>query len=200
MPAAPPNPGLAPGPHLDLLIQAITVEGAAQKALLDGRDSEAREGFRRAAGLYRRSWPISPPRSFGRLIGMLKAAIIAGDGLSEAIYTLNAIGPRGDSPPSAYALALAALVLGDDRLVHNCAAVMVQGDDRFGRTARALVAIADGDDATYASELRAIVASFEERTAHLTGVPIADTALMLTMLAASRGLSAAVESPLLPRA
>lgn len=190
--------GLPPGPHLDRLIEAIAVEGAAQRALLDGDDAQARGGFRRAADLYRRSWPIAPPRSFGRLIGMLKAAVIAGDAVGDAIYTRNAIGPRADSPPAAYALAIAALVLGGDDLARECATVMGRGDDRFQRTARAIVAILDGDAEAYSEELRAIVASFEERTAHLTGVPIADTALMLTMLAADRGLSGAVESPLLP--
>jgi hypothetical protein len=198
LPETPPSPGLPAGPHLDVLIQAIAVEGAAQRALLEGHDEDARAGFRQAADLYRRSWPIAPPRSFGRLIGMMKAAIIAGDGRSEAIYTRNAVGPRGDSPPSAYALAIAALVLGSDDLARESAAVMSQGDDRFQRTARAIIAIVDGDGDAYAEELRDIVASFEERTAHLTGVPIADTALMLTMLAAKRGLSGAVESPLLP--
>jgi hypothetical protein len=189
---------LPPGLHLDLLLEAIAVEATAQTAMLAGDDGSAREGFQRAADLYRRSWPVAPPRSFGRLIGMMKAAIIAGGGESEAIYARNAIGPRGDSPPSGYALAIAGLALGNDDLARHGAEVMQQGDDRFQRTGRAITAIVDEDRATYSSALRDIVASFEERTAHLTGVPIADTALMLTTLAGARGLDAAVESPLLP--
>jgi hypothetical protein len=45
---------------------------------------------------------------------------------------------------------------------------------------------------------RAIVEDFEGREAHLTGVPIADTALMLERLAERRGLAAHPESLLLP--
>jgi hypothetical protein len=42
------------------------------------------------------------------------------------------------------------------------------------------------------------VRDFEGRDAHLTGVPIADTALMLEALAAPRGMTARVDSPLMP--
>jgi hypothetical protein len=45
----------------------------------------------------------------------------------------------------------------------------------------------------------AIVRDFEARTDHLTGVAIADTALVLERLAAPRGLAAGVESVVLPR-
>jgi hypothetical protein len=44
----------------------------------------------------------------------------------------------------------------------------------------------------------AIVADFESRSEHLTGVPIADTALMLERLAAERGIGAGLDSPLAP--
>jgi hypothetical protein len=44
----------------------------------------------------------------------------------------------------------------------------------------------------------AIVADFEGRDEHLTGVPIADTALMLERLAGARGLAAHPASALLP--
>ena len=39
---------------------------------------------------------------------------------------------------------------------------------------------------------------FEERAEHLTGVAIADTALMLEVLGRRRGMVVAVESPVLP--
>jgi len=42
------------------------------------------------------------------------------------------------------------------------------------------------------------VRDFEQRTEHLTGVAIADTALMLERLAGDRGLRAGVRSALLP--
>jgi hypothetical protein len=43
-----------------------------------------------------------------------------------------------------------------------------------------------------------IVADFEGRSEHLTGVPIADTALMLERFAERRGLAARPSSALLP--
>jgi hypothetical protein len=181
-------------------MEAVAVEGLAQRALLDGDAGRAREGFRRAADLYRLSWPVAPPRSFGRLIGMLKAAVIGGGGESEALYARNSIGARADSPPSGYALAIAGLVLGDDDLARAGAEVMRRGDDRFRRTADAIAAILDRDAGAYSAAVQAIVTSFEERDTHLTGVPIADTAVMLEILAGARGLTADAESPLLPLA
>ena len=50
----------------------------------------------------------------------------------------------------------------------------------------------------YAAAVRAIVADFESRDEHLTGVPVADTALMLERLAEARGLAAHPASALLP--
>ena len=65
-------------------------------------------------------------------------------------------------------------------------------------TARAIVALAARDGSAYGDALREIVRDFEQRQGHLTGVAIADTALMLERLAAERGMAAAVASPLLP--
>jgi hypothetical protein len=75
---------------------------------------------------------------------------------------------------------------------------MREGSPAFGRAADAIAALAGGDGEGYAAAVRAIVADFEGRDEHLTGVPIADTALMLERLAASRGLAAAPRSSLLP--
>ena len=65
---------------------------------------------------------------------------------------------------------------------------MHAGGEAFARTADALGALAAGDRAAYDPALRAIVADFEARDAHLTGVAIADTAIMLDRLAEPRGL------------
>jgi uncharacterized protein YbjT (DUF2867 family) len=75
---------------------------------------------------------------------------------------------------------------------------MREGSPPFARAAEAIDALAAGDAERYAGAVRAVVADFEGRGEHLTGVPIADTALMLERLAAARGLAAGVTSPLLP--
>jgi hypothetical protein len=66
------------------------------------------------------------------------------------------------------------------------------------RAADAIAALAARDVAGYGDAIRAIVADFEGRDEHLTGVPIADTALMLERLAAARAMACGATSPLLP--
>ena len=44
-----------------------------------------------------------------------------------------------------------------------------------------------------------MVRSFEERDAYLEDIPVADTVLVLELLAADRGLAVGLRSPLLPR-
>jgi hypothetical protein len=176
------------GPHLDVMREALEVEGGAQRLLIAGDASAAAE-FRRAAALYRQSWELAPPRSFGRLIGMLKASVLAGDAREAAEYALAEIG-EPDSAPSSYAVAVAALVVGDDGTAADAAAGMRAGGDAFVRAADAIAALADRDGDAYARAVDAIVADFASREEHLTGVSIADTALMLDRLAEPRGMSA----------
>jgi hypothetical protein len=68
----------------------------------------------------------------------------------------------------------------------------------FGRAAGAITALAAGDAPAYATAVGAIVEDFAGRESHLTGVPIADTALMLECLAGARGMAAGVAGPLMP--
>jgi hypothetical protein len=75
---------------------------------------------------------------------------------------------------------------------------MGAGGDAFARTAAAIEALARRDGAAYTTALGAIVRDFEQRSEHLTGVAIADTAVMLEALAGRRGMSAAIASPVLP--
>jgi hypothetical protein len=117
----------------------------------------------------------------------------------------EALGPEGDSPASWYALGLAALVERDDALAVRAAEGMRadagrgrSGSDAFPRTAEAIAALAQRDGDLYARALGAIVADFESREKHLTGVPIADTALVLERLASDRGMAANLRSPLVP--
>jgi hypothetical protein len=185
---------LPEGSHLELLRDAIATEGRAQTALLSGND--ARDAFRAASDLYRRSWEAAPPESYGRLIGMLKAAVIAGDAADAAGYTRVAVPDDAHSPPARYAVAIAALIEGDAEAATAAAAGMRAGSAAFIRAAAAIEAIAARDGGAYDEAIRAILDDFEARDQHLTGVRIADTALMLERLAGD--LAAHPASPLLP--
>jgi hypothetical protein len=189
---------LPEGRHAEALREAIAADGRAHRALLAGDAEGATVSLREAARRYRESWEAAPPRSFGRLIGMLKAAVLAGDATEEAAYARQQLGTSADSPPACYALALAALAQCDDATAAEAAAGMRAGSPAFVRTAEAIEALARGDREAYGRALGAIVADFETRPEHLTGVPIADTAVMLERLAASRGMAARPSSALVP--
>jgi predicted CoA-binding protein len=174
--------------------EAIAADGEAHRALLAGQD--ARLPLRRAANAYRASWEAAPPRSFGRLVGYAKASILAGE--NPAPYVREQLHGEADSPPSSWALALAALADGDDEAARALSDGMQAGSEAFGRAAGAVSALARRDRDAYAGMLAAIVADFEARDEHLTGVPIADTALVLDRLAERRGMAAHPRSALLP--
>jgi uncharacterized protein len=180
--------------HQEAMRAAIAADGDAHRRLLAGEP--ARDELRLAAERYRASWEAAPPRSFGRLVGYAKAAILAGD--DPAPFVRAEVGDAGDSPPAWWALALAALAAGDDALAARAAEGMRAGSDAFDHAAAAVAALAAADREAYAGAVHAIVADFEARDAHLTGVPIADTALVLERLAERRRLAVHPPSPLLP--
>lgn len=192
------GPTAAMADHTALAQEAVAFERAAQQALLRGDLLRSRALFRAAAERYRASWEAAPPRSYGRLVGMLKAAILAGDGGHEAAYVRHALEDACDSPPSCYALAIAALVQDDREAAAAAVEGMRAGDEAFQRTANAIAALVRGDRDAYAAAVTAIVADFAAREAHLTGVPFADTAAMLERLAAPRGIAARPASALMP--
>jgi hypothetical protein len=180
--------------------EAIASEGEAHRRLLAGDPAGARPALREAAAGYRASWEAAGPTAYGRLVGLLKTAVLAGQGREAAAYVRAALPAEPDSPTAAYALALAALADGDDAEAGRWAAAMAAGGDAFARTARAIAALAARERDEYAQALAAIVADFAARPEHLTGVAIADTAVVLEALAAQRGLATGLESPLLPAA
>jgi hypothetical protein len=184
-----------PVEHQRLLDEAIAAEAAAQRALYAGEPAAA--CFLAAADRYLRSYRVAPPGSYGRLVGALKAAILAGDADAIAAEVATLARPAA-TPTSAYAAALAALVRGDDAAAAEDAATMGSGGEAFARAAAAIAALAARDADAYRAAIGAIVDDFAARPAHLTGVPIADTAAMLERLAAPRGLASGVRSPLLP--
>ena len=143
---------------------------------------------------------MAPPGGYGRLVGMLKAAILRGDAAARRPTRARRSRARPESPTAAYARRAGLPRRGDDAAAAAAAAQMAAGGEAFERTAAALAALAARDEHAYADALRAVIADFESRDLHLTGVPIADTALVLERLAEPRGLARRPVSPLLPPA
>jgi len=171
---------MSAGGHLDAALHA---EAEAYRELLAGAD--AGPALRRARDAYLASHAESGPTSWGRLLGALKMAILAGDGAEAIARRAQAeVGP-GDTPASAYLGALAQVTLGERADVD----VMLAAGDAFARTGRALQALGDRDKAAYTDALGQIVADFAAREQHLSGVAIADTALVLERLAAGRDMA-----------
>ena len=186
--------------HKRLMLEAIAREGDGHRALLDGDETEAAAAYRDAAAAYRASWEQAPPGAYGRLVGLIKAAILAGDAGDAAAYVAGQVGDDDAqaSAPAAYARAVAALLQDDVEQAATWAAAMRTGGEAFDRTGAALQAIARDDGPAYETSLDAIVADFAARADHLTGVRIADTAVMLERLARPRGLATTPDSPLVP--
>jgi len=178
---------------------AIEAEGEAHRRLLAGDRAGAQAPLREAAASYRASWEAAGPEAYGRLIGLLKTSVLAGEAAAAADYARAQLPAEPGSPTAWYALALAALAGDDDETAARAGAAMAAGGEAFARTGDAIVALAEAQPPAYAAALEAIVADFAARPAHLTGVPIADTALVLETLAAPRGLAAGVDSPLMPQ-
>ena len=189
------------GEHRELMIAAIAAEGVAHAALVAGDTEAANAAYADAVEKYRASWALAPPKSYGRLVGLLKAAVLGGDaaaGAAEVREALDGDENAAGSPVASYVLAVAALILGDDEAVGPLAEVMDPRGGAFERTATALRALASEDGPAYADAVTAIEADFAARDEHLTGVAIADTAIMLELIARERGLSAQLDSPLVP--
>jgi hypothetical protein len=187
--------------HQELLTAAIERDGQAQRTLFAQGADAARVTFVEAAELYRSSWEAAPPGSYGRLVGMLKSAVLGGGGEAQADYVRAQLGDEGaGSPTASYAHALAALISRDDGAARRWGEGMRGGGGAFARTARAIDALASDDREGYAAALEEIVSDFEARADHLTGVAVADTALMLQELARRRGMAAELASNVLPAA
>jgi hypothetical protein len=177
------------GDHLNA---ALAAEAEAYRALLAGTD--ASPALVRARDAYLASHDESGPTSWGRLVGALKMAILTGDGVEPIARRAVAEVGEADTPASAYLLALAQVAQGERPDVE----AMLAAGDSLARTGRALGALGDGDRAAYAAALGEIVADFEARDQHLSGVAFADTALVLERLAEPRGMAVRPSGPLLP--
>jgi hypothetical protein len=186
-----------------LVRAAMAAGGAGLARMMQGRRAEAAGWFARSAERYRDSWPEAPPGSWGRLIGALKARVLAGDwegAETDARWALEQDPAGGDSPIGAYAAALAQLILGEDAAAAELGArLRATGDDAFpAPVAEALAGLAEGDGELYAAGCSAVLASFESREAYLEDIPVADTVVVLEALAERRGMAVGPSSALLP--
>jgi hypothetical protein len=175
------------------LADALAAEHDALAAIRAGEP--AREQLIHARDAYLASHAETGERSWGRLIGALKMAVLAGDGDQEiAREALAETHGVTGSPAAAYASALAAVVSGEQPDVGE----LLEAGDAFARTGRALAALANGDRVAYGAALAEIVDDFASRETHLADVPVADTALVLERLAAARGMAARPDSRMVP--
>ena len=175
--------------------------GAGLALLMAGDTEESRRWFDLAVERYRTSFGLAPPESWGRPIAMLKARILAQDwngAEADAAWTLEQGAASAQSPIGRYAATLALLVLGRDSDARRLADVLRTADDFPAPVGDALAFIAAADPIGYIEAVEEVLASFEARTDYLEDLPVADTVLVLQELARRRGLSAELESPLLP--
>ncbi len=176
--------------------------GAGLALLMLKRSAEAREWLTRAASSWQASWLDATPTSWGRPIGVMKALLLAGDdaGAAEAAEWALTLGCEdAESPIGRYAATLALLVLGRWADARHPAATIRERDDFPPAVADALAVIAAHDVIGYTEAVEAVLESFETRDAYLEDVAVADTVLVLQLLAARRGIAIELaSSPLLP--
>jgi hypothetical protein len=182
---------------------AMAATGAGLARLMQGRRAEAAGWLARSAERFRESFADAPPGSWGRLIGAVKARVLAGDwegAETDARWALAQAPADGESPIGRYSAVLGHLVLGDDAEAHGLAeGLRHEAESAFPRpVAEALAALAGADADGYREAAGRVLASFEERDAYLEDIPVADTVVVLEALAARRGLAAGFQSPLLP--
>ena len=181
---------------------AMAAGGAGVARLMQDRKAESAGWWARSAERYRESYEGAPPGSWGRLIGAVKARILAGDwggAAEDARWALEQDPAASGSPIGVYAAALALLTLAEDEQA-AAAAAPLKGEEFPQPVADALAALAAHDHESYAEAVRRVLESFETREEYLEDMPVADTVIVLEALAARRGFAARLESPLLPGA
>lgn len=197
-----PDAGEADARQRQLTRMGNAAYGAGLAHLMQGGLGEARAWLDLAVGRYRESFAEAPPGSWGRPIAAMKARVLAGDDSGaeeEARCTLEAGAAEAESPIGRYAASLALLVLGEWGAARLHADVIRTRGDFPHEVGDALAMIAAGTDAVgYIEAVEAVLDSFERRDEYLEDMPVADTVLVLQALARRRGLSAELESPLLP--
>ena len=182
---------------------AMAAGGAGLARLMQGRLAEAVGWFARSAERYRESYEHAPPESWGRLIGAVKARVLAGDWAgaeTDARWVLDQRPDESGSPIGRYAAALASLVVGkDERATELADLLAAEPEDAFpAAVAEALGGLGARDAERYAPALETVLASFEARDEYLEDMPVADTVLVLEAIAERRGMPVRPRSALLP--
>jgi hypothetical protein len=170
---------------------ALEAESVAYRQLLAAEDAKA--DLIRARDAYLASHAQTSATSWGRILGALKMAILADDGAEQIARQAVEETAAAHTPASAYVRALAEVTL--DR-TPDVSEMLAEGG-AFERTGRALQALAASDASGYAAVLGEILADFEARDQHLSGVAFADTAAVLERLAHRRGLAVRPASDIL---
>ena len=193
--------------HGDLDERAVVRLGnlayAAGLSLLMTGSPSAAEWLLLAAEHWRTSWDLGERRdSWGRPVGAVKAALLAGDEATVAElagWTLSLGAADASSPIGLYAASLAFLAKRRDDDAAPLAAALRRSDDFPCDVAEALAALAAGDKAGFLRAVDEVVRSFETRHEYLEDVAVADTALVLCELARRHGLACELSpSPVLP--
>jgi hypothetical protein len=176
--------------------------GAGLAHLMLSDEHAAAVRFRDAARTYLDSYADAPPGSWGRLIAMMKASILADDWPAAEEYarkTLDEGALKSPTPIGAYAAALALLTLGRDEDARPPVSSLRDRDDFPPAVADAVATLAALDTAGYAIAVEEVLESFEQRDEYLDDIPVADTVLVLQALAERRGMAAPLAaSALLP--
>jgi hypothetical protein len=175
--------------------------GAGLAHLMLGNSEAADERLRGAARVYLDSYADAPPGSWGRLVAMIKASILAGDWPGAEDYarrTLDEGAAEAASPIGGYAAALALLTLARDEEARLHATAIRERDDFPRDVADALASLAAADKLGYIHAIESVLESFEQRGEYLEDIPVADTVLVLQGLAERRGMATDLASPLLP--
>jgi hypothetical protein len=177
--------------------------GAGLAHLMLGDQAAAGERLRDAARIYLDSYADAPPGSWGRLVAMIKASILAGDWPGAEDYarrTLDEGAAEAASSIGGYAAALALLTLARNEEARLHATAIRERDDFPLDVADALASLATADKLGYTHAVERVLESFEQRGEYLEDIPVADTVLVLQGLAERRGMAAELTSPLLPLA
>ena len=167
--------------------------GAGLAHLMLGDKDAAANRLHDAADTYLASYADAPPGSWGRLIAMMKASILAEDWPAAAEYarkTLDEGALESATPIGAYAAALALLTLGRDEDARLPANTLCDRDDFPPDVADAVSTLAAEDTVGYAIAVEDVLESFEQRDEYLEDVPVADTVLVLQAFAERRGIAA----------
>lgn len=179
------------------LVRQGNVAYAAGLAFLMAGDPRAAGWLQHAAADWRASWDLGAgAESWGRPIGAIKASLLAGDEAAVeelAHWTLELGTATAESPIGRYAATLALLALGRWPEARHVAVSLRERDDFPADVADALAAISAHDVIAAIEAIESVAASFEGREAYLEDMAVADTALVLQLLARRRDVD--VELP-----